>query len=191
MVKVIINLSPIKYAVNGLAMGYFTGNMIELFTGRSVIDNISNKLNPDSQVVQSNPGGYTDNNLNTDDLPQGLTDSTHNTIGPDTVPDVQPIPTSIDTAKTVEEAIKAGKSVDISSLHYGGVSSVSNPIALNTAAGQHVLFDQAVILENGQEMWHMAQADAAGNLIGKGYAWFPKEQVIEAVQGLSQTGITR
>ena len=191
-IKAKLKSTPIKYAVNGVALGYLTGNMVELFTGKTVLQNIADKVHHEPQIIQDNTQGLINNSaqepVNT--TPQSTQAYSDYGLSSTHIP-TQPTAPEIPTASMVEQTIKSGQTVDISSLHYGGVSSVSDPIALNTAAGQHVLFDKAVVLDNGQEMWHMAQADTAGNLIGKGYAWFPKEQVIEAVQGLSQTGITR
>ena len=205
---------PIKWALNGLALGYIAGNVYELVTGDTVVQAIFAKPKHIAPVV---PDGTTFNNLEPGQAPANTTfvpndsgpvgsigysdtvtpeihsgvsnevaSSTFNTafVHTSNVPDVTAVPDIPATTDTtaLEAAIKAGQNVDISSIPFGRVSSdAENAVKLLQSAGKNVHFLREVTLSDGTVMWAMDQAN------GLGYAWFPKEEVLETVSQLGTT----
>ena len=205
---------PINWALNGMAMGYIAGNVFELMTGETVAQTLFSKPQHIGPVV---PDGTTFDNLepgqtpaNTRFIPNpdgpiepirpaapvtpldqgvvrtGGVSSTVDTVVVPTqvVPDVSVVPDVpvVPDTTALETAIKAGQNVDISSIPFGRVSSdAENAVKLLQSAGKNVHFLREVTLSDGTVMWAMDQAN------GLGYAWFPKEQVLETVSQLGNT----
>lgn len=79
--------------------------------------------------------------------------------------------TKVDTTPTFDPS----KPVDLSSIKNGYVSSYSSdPVSLMTSAGKGAFFDKVNVV-NGKTWVHFTQANGAG------YAWFPAEDVMDAL----------
>lgn len=79
--------------------------------------------------------------------------------------------TKVDTTPTFDPS----KPVDLSSIKNGYVSSYSSdPVSLMTSAGKGAFFDKINVVD-GKTWVHFTQANGAG------YAWFPAEDVMDAL----------
>lgn len=79
--------------------------------------------------------------------------------------------TKVDTTPTFDPS----KPVDLSSIKNGYVSSYSSdPVSLMTSAGKGAFFDKVNVVD-GKTWVHFTQANGAG------YAWFPAEDVMDAL----------
>lgn len=79
--------------------------------------------------------------------------------------------TKVDTTPTFDPS----KPVDLSSIKNGYVSSYSSdPVSLMTSAGKGAFFDKVNVVD-GKTWVHFTQANGAG------YAWFPAEDVMKAL----------
>lgn len=126
--------SPVNCFINGVAVGYITGNVIELITGKTAFEHI-NSLNQNSSNIAAD-------NINTGKI---------ETI----VEEVPSVPNSSPISNATEI-------YDLSSIPRGFGSSYSDsPVNLITKAGKNVTFDKANWV-NGEEWWHFLKADGDG-----------------------------
>lgn len=79
--------------------------------------------------------------------------------------------TKVDTTPTFDPS----QPVDLSSIKNGYVSSYSSdPVSLMTSAGKNAMFDKINVVD-GKTWVHFTQGNGAG------YAWFPAEDVMDAL----------
>ena len=99
-------------------------------------------------------------------------------INPDDKPEIDPDidkPTQTPPSPVPEHTFDPSKPVDLSSIKNGYVSSYSSdPVSLMTSAGKGAFFDKVNVV-NGKTWVHFTQANGAG------YAWFPAEDVMDAL----------
>lgn len=143
--------------VNGVSAGYITGNVIEMVTGKTVLENIKSTIKPEETVI---------------DTPSQNFDQSGSSepSAPETTPQV---PADIPVDLTPVQ----GQTYDLSEIAKGYVAS-GNKDAVNliTSAGKDAVFDRAVTAGDGQIWYHFKQAN------GLGYAWFPKDVVEEVIE---------
>lgn len=155
--------------LNGVSAGYIAGNVVEMVTGKTVFQNVTDKLNtPKTNIAESKAPSLASSN----------TPSTPSTE-PIKVPEVD-IPTDAVTSLNV------GEVYDLSSIPQGYVYSGSNDaVNLLTKAGKAVTLDKKVTV-NGKVWCSFLQPD------GKGYAWIPEDvvkslgKVAEVEKGISR-----
>ena len=93
----------------------------------------------------------------------------------DKVPDVDTQPDISTSDPVPEPTFDPTKPVDLSSLGEGYVSSYSSdPVSLITSAGKNAMFDKINVVD-GKTWVHFTQGNGAG------YAWFPAEDVMDAL----------
>ena len=132
-----LNRPEVKWAVNGFAIGYITGNILE---GLGVFDKSDNVPVPDPD----DKTGLIDDT--------GVVEEEVDKIG-EVLP---PEPDIIDVPNP-------GDVLDLSSLEFGRVSSdANNLVDLLQEAGKAVEFDKVKILPDGTEMWHFKQLNGQG-----------------------------
>ena len=148
--------------VNGVSAGYITGNVIEMITGKTVLENIKSIGKNEPTVVETP--------VNTPETP-----ATNNDTPTPPSNDVTPIDVPADLTPV------QGQTYDLSEIARGYVAS-GNKDAVNliTSAGKDAVFDRAVTAGDGSIWYHFKQAN------GLGYAWFPKD-VVEEVIGKSMS----
>ena len=99
-------------------------------------------------------------------------------INPDDKPEIDPNPdkpTPTPPSPVPEHTFDPTKPVDLSSIKNGYVSSYSSdPVSLMTSAGKGAFFDKVNVVD-GKTWVHFTQANGAG------YAWFPAEDVMKAL----------
>lgn len=144
--------------LNGMAAGYTIGKISQaiykMHEASAVEKNIpdNTEIEDNSEVVKTKPE---------------LTDK---------VPDIdtgggEPVPPS----PVPEPTFDPTKPVDLSSLGEGYVSSYSSdPVSLITSAGKNAMFDKINVVD-GKTWVHFTQGNGAG------YAWFPAEDVLNAL----------
>ena len=144
--------------LNGMAAGYTIGKISQLVykmhEASAIEKNIpdNTEIEDNSEVVKTKPE---------------LTDK---------VPDIdtgggEPVPPS----PVPEPTFDPTKPVDLSSLGEGYVSSYSSdPVSLITSAGKNAMFDKINVVD-GKTWVHFTQGNGAG------YAWFPAEDVLNAL----------
>ncbi len=150
--------------LNGVSAGYIAGNVVEMVTGKTVFQNVTDKLNtPKTNIAESKAPSLASSN----------TPSTPSTE-PIKVPEVD-IPTDAVTSLNV------GEVYDLSSIPQGYVYSGSNDaVNLLTQAGKAVTLDKKVTV-NGKVWCSFLQPD------GKGYAWIP-EDVVKSLGKVAKVG---
>ena len=166
---------PYNAFINGMSLGYITGNVFELMTGQTVFQAIGEKMNgaPAEALTTSasNTPQITDNSANTI-TENPIVDNTQVTDATSVVestPVVPPTP----TPDQITEIVKSGQSVDISGIEMGRVSSdAQNAVRLLQSRGSDVTFLREVTLNDGTKMWAFNQANGAG------YAWFKADDII-------------
>lgn len=152
--------------VNGVSAGYITGNVIEMVTGKTVLENIKSAVNPNETPGPDAFSGVDGENGT-------LAENTNGTT-----PDPKPPVTSTETPEIpIDLAPVQGQTYDLSEIAKGYVAS-GNKDAVNliTSAGKDAVFDRAVTAGDGQIWYHFKQAN------GLGYAWFPKDVVDEVIE---------
>lgn len=173
------------YFINGVSVGYIAGNVIELFTGQTVAQHISNMFDKNDTVVKT----VDSVNLgtgNTETIPsEGVTESVNNVNLSTTEPvsNVKPsIMRPLNGAEAVADistgsvenvvsniALEPGATYDLSGIAQGFISSdATQPVNLMTSVADDLVFDRIV---NGRA--HFIQAN------GKGMAWYDLEEVQE------------
>ena len=147
--------------VNGVSAGYITGNVIEMVTGKTVLENIKSTLKPEETVIDTPSQNFNQS-------------GSSEPSAPETTPQV---PADIPVDLTPVQ----GQTYDLSEIAKGYVAS-GNKDAVNliTSAGKDAVFDRAVTASDGSIWYHFKQAN------GLGYAWFPKD-VVEEVIGKSMS----
>lgn len=150
--------------LNGVSAGYIAGNVVEMVTGKTVFQNVTDKLNtPKTNIAESK-------------APSLASSNTPSTPSTETikVPEVD-IPTDAVTSLNV------GEVYDLSSIPQGYVYSGSNDaVNLLTQAGKAVTLDKKVTV-NGKVWCSFLQPD------GKGYAWIP-EDVVKSLGKVAEVG---
>ncbi len=143
--------------VNGVSAGYITGNVIEMVTGKTVLENIKSTLKPEETVIDTPSQNFNQS-------------GSSEPSAPETTPQV---PADIPVDLTPVQ----GQTYDLSEIAKGYVAS-GNKDAVNliTSAGKDAVFDRAVTAGDGQIWYHFKQAN------GLGYAWFPKDVVEEVIE---------
>ena len=128
-----LNNDPIKWFVNGVAVGYLTGNIYEILNGETFFEQMKDL--------------FSDGN--------NITDSTVAVVDP-VVPDIPEIDPS-------EIFLNKGEIVNISELPKGYISSdAKNAVNVMQKVGEAVEFDKAVTLPDGKVMWHFKQLNGKG-----------------------------
>lgn len=143
--------------LNGMAAGYTIGKISQaiykMHEAAAVEKNIPDNpgVEDNSQVVKTNPE-MMDNVPDIDTQPD--------------IPTPDPVP---------EPTFDPTKPVDLSSLGEGYVSSYSSdPVSLITSAGKNAMFDKINVVD-GKTWVHFTQGNGAG------YAWFPADEVLKAL----------
>ena len=141
--------------LNGMATGYTIGK-------------ISQALYKMHEAAATEKPGITDE--------KG--DGKKHDINPDDKPEIDPEPdkpTPTPPSPVPEHTFDPTKPVDLSSIKNGYVSSYSSdPVSLMTSAGKGAFFDKVNVVD-GKTWVHFTQANGAG------YAWFPAEDVMKAL----------
>ena len=143
--------------VNGVSAGYITGNVIEMVTGKTVLENIKSTLKPEETVIDTPSQNFNQSGSSEPSTPEVATQ-----VPADIPVDLTPV---------------QGQTYDLSEIAKGYVAS-GNKDAVNliTSAGKDAVFDRAVTAGDGQIWYHFKQAN------GLGYAWFPKDVVEEVIE---------
>lgn len=152
--------------VNGVSAGYITGNVIEMVTGKTVLENKKSAVKPNETPGPDAFSGADGDN-------GALAENTNGTT-----PDPKPPVTPTETPEIpIDLTPVQGQTYDLSEIAKGYVAS-GNKDAVNliTSAGKDAVFDRAVTAGDGQIWYHFKQAN------GLGYAWFPKDVVEEVIE---------
>ena len=149
--------------LNGMAAGYTIGKISQavykMHEASATEKNVSTEKSDigDDKNIRDNPS----KKVTTGDNFKG--DSVHNQPHTEI--------TKVDTTPTFDPS----KPIDLSSIKNGYVSSYSSdPVSLMTSAGKGAFFDKVNVV-NGKTWVHFTQANGAG------YAWFPAEDVMDAL----------
>ena len=149
--------------LNGMAAGYTIGKISQavykMHEASATEKNVSTEKSDigDDKNIRDNPS----KKVTTGDNFKG--DSVHNQPHTEI--------TKVDTIPTFDPS----KPVDLSSLGEGYVSSYSSdPVSLITSAGKNAMFDKINVVD-GKTWVHFTQGNGAG------YAWFPAEDVLNAL----------
>lgn len=156
----------VQCAINGVAAGYLTGNIVEMITGKTVTENFKTLIEKQKGI------NSVDQVLPAETLANQDLGEAAKVVEPTS--DVM-IPTSINPVQ--------GEVFDLSSIQTGLVSSTStNQVNLMTGVAKNAVFDRAVTLDDGTVMWHFKQAN------GLGYAWFKADDVKNALGLVEEAG---
>lgn len=149
--------------LNGMAVGYTIGKISQavykMHEASATEKNVPTEKSDigDDKNIRDNPS----KKVTTGDNFKG--DSVHNQLHTEI--------TKVDTTPTFDPS----KPVDLSSIKNGYVSSYSSdPVSLMTSAGKGAFFDKVNVVD-GKTWVHFTQANGAG------YAWFPAEDVMDAL----------
>lgn len=149
--------------LNGMAVGYTIGKISQavykMHEASATEKNVPTEKSDigDDKNIRDNPS----KKVTTGDNFKG--DSVHNQPHTEI--------TKVDTTPTFDPS----KPVDLSSIKNGYVSSYSSdPVSLMTSAGKGAFFDKVNVVD-GKTWVHFTQANGAG------YAWFPAEDVMKAL----------
>ena len=149
--------------LNGMAVGYTIGKISQavykMHEASATEKNVPTEKSDigDDKNIRDNPS----KKVTTGDNFKG--DSVHNQPRTEI--------TKVDTTPTFDPS----KPVDLSSIKNGYVSSYSSdPVSLMTSAGKGAFFDKVNVVD-GKTWVHFTQANGAG------YAWFPAEDVMDAL----------
>ena len=162
--------------LNGVSIGYITGNTIEMLTGKTFFEHVKDAVEPKSNVAYETMSDHK--------IPE-LDDKTNSVIEETTPPEPVVEDTTIFEDTTIIEDIpiitepiipNPGDVFDLSSLTEGYTSADSIfPVDVMESLAKEVTFDKAVELPNGKVMWHFKR------LNGAGYAWFDSEVIKELI----------
>ena len=154
--------------INGVSVGYVAGNVVEMVTGKTVLQNAADKLKaPKTNIAESQASSLASSN------PASSTPN-KNSVTLKT-PEVD-IPTDTITS------VNIGDVYDLSSIPKGYVYSGSNDaVNLLTQAGKAVTLDKKVTV-NGKVWCSFLQPD------GKGYAWIPEDVVKSLGKAANEVG---
>lgn len=157
--------TPWNCFINGVSAGYITGNLIELFTGETILEH----LQGDSKEIQI-------------DNPIKETGDTGNNIPNDNVPTDEIISESIQTIDPSEIMLNQGEVVDISSILQGSTSPGGELVNIMEEVGKEVQFDKIAQAADGKIYWHFKQMNGAG------YAWIEASKVQEVLAKAASVG---
>ena len=159
-IEKVLNDPRTQWFINGMAAGYITGNMIEMITGKSLIENLKSEK-PAQPVINDT---------------ETITPASNNT-NVESITNEPPVESNFVTDVPVDPVVsniefEPGQTYDISALSEGLISSDSNEyLNLISDIGKDAVFDKSVILPDGTEMMHFKQPN------GLGYAWFKADDV--------------
>ena len=141
--------------LNGMAAGYTIGKLSQLVYKMHEASAMEKKVPTNPEVDKTEP-----------EMMKDVPDI-------DGTPAPNPTPTPVVTDPT--PTFDPTKPVDLSSLGEGYVSSYSSdPVSLITSAGKNAMFDKINVVD-GKTWVHFTQGNGAG------YAWFPAEDVLNAL----------
>ena len=143
--------------LNGMAAGYTIGKLSQLVYKMHEASAIEKNIPDNTEVENNSEVGKTQ--------PEFM----------DKVPDVDTQPDIPTPDPVPEPTFDPTKPVDLSSLGEGYVSSYSSdPVSLITSAGKNAMFDKINVVD-GKTWVHFTQGNGAG------YAWFPADEVLNAL----------
>ena len=143
--------------LNGMAAGYTIGKFSQLVYKMHEASAIEKNIPDNTEVENNSEVGKTQ--------PEFM----------DNVPDVDTQPDISTPDPVPEPTFDPTKPVDLSSLGEGYVSSYSSdPVSLITNAGKNAMFDKINVVD-GKTWVHFTQGNGAG------YAWFPADEVLNAL----------
>ena len=143
--------------LDGMAAGYTIGKLSQLACKMLELSAIEKNIPDNTEVENNSEVGKTQ--------PEFM----------DKVPDVDTQPDISTSDPVPEPTFDPTKPVDLSSLGEGYVSSYSSdPVSLITSAGKNAMFDKINVVD-GKTWVHFTQGNGAG------YAWFPAEDVMDAL----------
>ena len=143
--------------LDGMAAGYTIGKLSQLACKMLEPSAIEKNIPDNTEVENNSEVGKTQ--------PEFM----------DKVPDVDTQPDISTSDPVPEPTFDPTKPVDLSSLGEGYVSSYSSdPVSLITSAGKNAMFDKINVVD-GKTWVHFTQGNGAG------YAWFPAEDVMDAL----------
>lgn len=143
--------------LNGMAAGYTIGKLSQLVYKMHEASAIEKNIPDNTEVENNSEVGKTQ--------PEFM----------DKVPDVDTQPDISTPDPVPEPTFDPTKPVDLSSLGEGYVSSYSSdPVSLITSAGKNAMFDKINVVD-GKTWVHFTQGNGAG------YAWFPADEVLNAL----------
>ena len=133
-IKKVTANEKVNWFINGMSAGYITGNVIELVSGKTWLENL--RPNPEPAPT-----------------PEVV-------VKPESTPDPTPVP----VANPVDiPDIKPGEVFDLSGISEGLASSDSeNFVNLLTSAGKDAVVDKIVTLPDGTQMVHFLQSNGLG-----------------------------
>ena len=163
--------SPWNCFINGVAAGYITGNLIEMFTGETILEHLqgdSKEIEIDNPIKDT---GDTGNNVPDNNVPDN------------NVPTDEIINNSVPTIDPSTLTLNQGEVIDLSSLAKGSVSPGGAMVnVMEDTVGKTAVFDKISVAPDGKIWWHFKQ------LNGAGYAWFPAEDVQEVLAKAASVG---
>ena len=143
--------------LDGMAAGYTIGKLSQLACKMHEASAIEKNIPDNTEVENNSEVGKTQ--------PEFM----------DKVPDVDTQPDISTSDPVPEPTFDPTKPVDLSSLGEGYVSSYSSDsVSLITSAGKNAMFDKINVVD-GKTWVHFTQGNGAG------YAWFPAEDVMDAL----------
>ena len=143
--------------LDGMAAGYTIGKLSQLACKMLEPSAIEKNIPDNTEVENNSEVGKTQ--------PEFM----------DKVPDIDTQPDIPTPDPVPEPTFDPTKPVDLSSLGEGYVSSYSSdPVSLITSAGKNAMFDKINVVD-GKTWVHFTQGNGAG------YAWFPAEDVLNAL----------
>lgn len=165
-IKEKLSKTNVNLFINGVSAGYITGNVVELVTGKTVLQNIGDKFksaNAAPESIASSSGTASTGNGASSSNSSGAASSSTQPATPK-VPELD-IPTDAVTSLNI------GEVYDLSNIPQGYIASGSEKaVNLLTQAGKKAILDKTVTV-NGKVWCSFLQPD------GKGYAWIPEDVV--------------
>lgn len=148
--------------LNGMAAGYTIGKISQAVYKMHE----ASAMEKNKQIEKSDIGDKNLDDKNIGDTTENKIETNYERPEPPVDPEIK-----IDTKPTFDPT----KPVDLSSLGEGYVSSYSSdPVSLITSAGKNAMFDKINVVD-GKTWVHFTQGNGAG------YAWFPAEDVLNAL----------
>lgn len=148
--------------LNGMAAGYTIGKISQAVYKMHE----ASAMEKNKQIEKSDIGDKNLDDKNIGDTTENKIETNYERPEPPVDPEIK-----IDTKPTFDPT----KPVDLSSLGEGYVSSYSSdPVSLITSAGKNAMFDKINVVD-GKTWVHFTQGNGAG------YAWFPAEDVMDAL----------
>lgn len=170
--------------INGVSAGYITGNVVELVTGKTVLQNIGDKFksaNAAPESIASSSGTASSGTGN------GVSSSNSSGAASSSTQPATPKVPELDIPTDAVTSLNIGEAYDLSNIPQGYIASGSEKaVNLLTQAGKKAILDKTVTV-NGKVWCSFLQPD------GKGYAWIP-EDVVKSLGKVAEEvgkGITR